>query len=351
MRRSILDKPESVEDILETGVLNNWYLVSRDNAVDTGPVPLKRLNRDIVLWRDEARQLHCVEDYCPHRGAKLSVGRVCDGVLACAYHGVRVNGRGEIVAVPTSPNDPVVGQKVIRHYPVQEAHGAIWVYFADDQSADEEPPELIFPNEFNTGEWTGFIDIREFECNYQLVRDNQLDPIHGSFLHAGTHALSRGNQEGDLGYKKTKDGFVVWRKYQEGVNLDRTEVFCYPGSGYWAMTDVPYPQNEGGGPVRLFRYPTPIDRENVLVWNYRLRQASGWQRDVWRFLYRNRVYERGITVLEQDRIALATIPVDAREREYLLQLDIGVSHIRRMYKQEAEKQFKAMSGLASVAAE
>ena len=105
----------SVEEILETGVLDTWYLVARDSEIDTGPVGLTRLSRDIVLWRDPDRKLHCVEDFCPHRGAKLSLGMVCDGNVACAYHGVQVNGAGEIAAVPTESNSPCIGQKAKRH--------------------------------------------------------------------------------------------------------------------------------------------------------------------------------------------------------------------------------------------
>lgn len=345
----VTEQPSSVEDILETGLLDNWYLVARDTDVDTGPVPLTRLNRDIVLWRDEERRLLCVDDCCPHRGAKLSVGRVCDGNIACAYHGVQINGKGEFAAIPTEPQSPFIGQKAIRHYPVQEAHGAIWVYFGIDD--DAEPPVLRFPDEFYTREWSGFVDIRPFECNYRLVRDNQLDPIHGSFLHAGTHALDWGETAGDLGFERTEHGFVVYREYQQNVNLDRTEVFRFEGSGFWAVTDLPFKEREGGGTVRLFRCPTPIDRENTLVYNYRLQKRTGWERDIWRFLYKNRVSARGAEVLEQDRVVLATIPRDVDQRETLLQLDIGISHIRRLYRKEAEEQFEKIRGVGSAATE
>ena len=144
---------------------------------------------------------------------------------------------------------------------------------------------------------------------------------------------------------------MVWRKYQQGVNLDRTEVFRYEGSGFWAVTDLPFQMHEGGGTVRLFRYPTPIDRDNCLVYNYRLQKRTGWERDIWRFMYINRVGGRGAEVLEQDRVALATIPRDASRRELLLQLDLGVAAIRRMYREEAERQFETITGATSAAAE
>ena len=37
---------------------------------------MKALGRNLVLWRDAAGALNCLEDYCPHRGARLSRGEV-----------------------------------------------------------------------------------------------------------------------------------------------------------------------------------------------------------------------------------------------------------------------------------
>jgi phenylpropionate dioxygenase-like ring-hydroxylating dioxygenase large terminal subunit len=343
-----IDTPKSVDDLLEVGLLNQWYLVARDTEVGNKPVALKRLDRDIVLWRDASGKINCLEDFCPHRGARLSLGRVCDGFIACAYHGLQYDGEGVLRATPPTPESPLVGKKLAVSYPCREAHGAIWVYFGDGQGHGEIPP-LLFPDEFESGEWSGFVDIRTFECNWQLVRDNQFDPMHGSFLHVGTHILDAGRKDAELGFERQERGFVVWRKNQQGVNLDRTWLTHFEGSGYWAITDLPYPKKEGGGLGRLFRYPTPIDRRNTLVWNYRMQKMSGWKRDAWRFLYKNRGSDRGVTVLNQDREALVGISVYAGGRENLLQCDVGVANIRRLYRQAAEQQFAALTRQASAA--
>jgi phenylpropionate dioxygenase-like ring-hydroxylating dioxygenase large terminal subunit len=332
--------------MLKTGLLNQWYLVCRDTEVGSKPLGLKRLNRNIVIWRDKQSRLQAVEDFCPHRGAKLSLGHVCDGDIACEYHGVQVNGQGTVTATPPTPVSPMVGKKLVRSYPIQERHGAVWVYFSNGRDDSETPP-LRFPDEFESGEWSGFVDIRPFNCNWQLLRDNQFDPIHGSYLHVGTHILDGGKKEAELAFENREDGFVIWRKNQQGVNLDKTWLKHLPGSGLWAIADLPYPRKEGGGLGRLFRFPTPIDAENTLVWNYRMQKMSGWKRDVWRFLYKAHGSARGAFVLEQDRVALEGIPDDAMEHEQLLACDIGVSRIRRIYRQEAERQFKT----AAVAAE
>ncbi len=107
-----------------------------------------------------------------------------------------------------------------------------------------EVPPIQFPEEYNSEEWSGFIDIRQWNCNWQLVRDNQFDPIHGSYLHTGTHILSGGKKEAEMGFERTNLGFIVWRKNQQGVNLDKTWLNYFPGSGFWAITDLPYPRKE-----------------------------------------------------------------------------------------------------------
>jgi phenylpropionate dioxygenase-like ring-hydroxylating dioxygenase large terminal subunit len=333
--------PETTDELLETGLLDSWYLVCRDVEIGTKPIGLKRLNRNIVLWRNREGKVEAVDDFCPHRGAKLSLGHVCDGEIACEYHGVQVNGKGVVTATPPQPDSGMVGRKLLTSYPAEERHGGIWLYFSLGDR-DEEPPPLRFPDEFESGEWQGFLDMREFGCNWQLVRDNQFDPVHGSYLHVGTHALQAGQKAADMGYEKTERGFVVWRKNQQGVNLDKTWLEYYDHSGFWAISDIPYPKKECGGLGRLFRYPTPIDRQNTLVWNYRMMRHQGWKRDAWRFLYRNRASDHGAVVLEQDRVALGAIEFEPWQKETLLQCDIGVSHIRRLYRAKAEEQLKAV---------
>lgn len=342
--------PASVEDLLETGLLNQWYLIARDTDIGNTPVALKRLNRNLVAWRGTDGRVRAVNDFCPHRGARLSLGTVTNGEITCAYHGLQISGEGVVVATPPTPNSPCVGQKMVFSYPCQERYGAVWAYFSDGLE-DGPVPELRFPDEFASGEWSGFVDIREFKANWQFIRDNQFDPVHGSYLHSGTHALSWGRKDAEMGFERTERGFVVWRTNQQGVNLDKTWLEHFPGSGFWAISDIPYPRKEGGGFAlgRLFRYPTPIDREHTLVWNYRMEPLTGWKRDVWRFLYRNRASARGAIVMQQDADALTTIPMDAVADENLLQCDVGVANIRRLYRDEARRQFERVHRIPVVA--
>ena len=54
---------------------------------------IKALGRELVVWRGADGQVRCLEDRCPHRGARISLGGVSDSDLACRYHGVTLDGR------------------------------------------------------------------------------------------------------------------------------------------------------------------------------------------------------------------------------------------------------------------
>ena len=72
-----------------------------------------------------------------------------------------------------------------------------------------------------------------------------------------------------------------------------------------------------------------------------LRKLSGWQRDTWRFLYKNRLEARHWTVLEQDRVMLEAMEPDANRREHLYEHDVGLSRLRRHKQSLAQKQIAA----------
>lgn len=90
----------AVEDRLSRGLLGQWYLAACSVQVrHNAPYGVKIAGEQVVLWRGSDGLVRCVEDFCPHRGAKLSLGVVMDKDLSCRYHGVTVDGTGTIVRV------------------------------------------------------------------------------------------------------------------------------------------------------------------------------------------------------------------------------------------------------------
>ena len=331
------------DDLLRTGLLDMWYVVASSNDITDRPVAFKRLGRNLVLWRDDAGAVHVLEDYCPHRGAPLSLGRMLDGRISCAYHGFEIDAAGVIANVPATPDCPLVGRHAVRVYPVREIAGAIYVYFSDTPNV--APPEPVIPEELTSPEWSSFLFTTEWNCNWQIALDNRVDPIHGSFLHAGSFTLGYGRQDSLLKVTPTTHGFTTERDNQRGVNIDWHEAEFRPGNIMWVRTDIPYPPSVGGGSFRINGHSTPIDESSTFVWFFRSRKISGWQRDLWRFLYINRLEAHATRVVEQDRVLLEALSLETRTSEQLAQSDIAVGRMRRLLREEADRQVAARTSL------
>ena len=129
-----------VETLLTNGLMNMWYPVLPSWSVHSEPVGITRLSRNIALWRDNNGKVNAVEDRCPHRGARLSLGWNLGSRLACWYHGVEVNGRGVVENVPAAEKASIEGKRCVPSYPVKEIEGAIFLYFGDE--IHQDPSDL-----------------------------------------------------------------------------------------------------------------------------------------------------------------------------------------------------------------
>ncbi len=73
--------------------------VDKPHAVQVG-------EQGVVLFRDGKGQVRALEDRCPHRRVPLSLGKVIDGNLRCAYHGWTFEGEhGRCVKIPNLDAD------------------------------------------------------------------------------------------------------------------------------------------------------------------------------------------------------------------------------------------------------
>jgi phenylpropionate dioxygenase-like ring-hydroxylating dioxygenase large terminal subunit len=256
-----------------------------------------------------------------------------------------VSGEGIIAAVPAFPSCPLVGRTAVRSYAAVEQSGCIWAYFGEG-----EPIPFDIPEDLRDGSWTGFLMTETWDCSYQYVYDNLADPMHGSYLHAQSATLAWGSKEDRLRLEKTDRGFIVAREGQQGVNFDWSE-FVDSGA-YWFRIDIPYPAKAGpGGPFRVIAFVTPLDTAHCQVFFWRLRRVEGWQRDMWRFLFKARWEERHHVVVAQDRAILEAMPKEAKPREMLYQHDIGVAQLRRILRKAAHDQLAADLPTASTSSD
>ncbi len=343
------DMKDRIEERVNQGLRGQWYAVAKSVQVKADkPHGVKALGEHIVLWRDRAGKVHAIEDYCPHRGARLSRGEVHGDHVACRYHGVVVDGGGTIVQVPAMPDCALEGRRALTSYAVVEGNDAIFLYFPSAERPEPTPFEWLF--EFDHPEWTGFLCASPWACNYRYALDNLADPMHGAYLHAKSFTLAFGAKQDTMKLDKTDTGFVVSRVEQHGKNFDWTEMVFGPAT--WCRLDIPYPAAAGpGSDMRILGTVLPVDEHNCIVFFWRMRQVTGLERESWRFLYRIALEERHWNVLEQDREMLSAMPDDARKREMLYQHDIGVSRIRQILTRAAKSEIAAEDAAAVKAAE
>ena len=333
--------PEDIEKRVALGPLNRWWPVAASWMITDTPRGLTRLGEQIAVWRDKDGTVHCIEDRCPHRGARLSMGWNLGDRLACWYHGVEVGADGVVIDVPAVAQCPMVGDKLVKSYPCFESMGGIFVWFGDE--FHEEPEEFVFPEEFESDEWSAMLCTAHWKYNWTFAVDNVMDPMHGSYLHAISHSMAEGDTEAKMQLDKTETGFVFGKSDQRDVNFDWIE-FGDTGAFWLRVSPLPYRQEAGpGGNFGIMGFVTPIDEENCRVFFWRTRKVSGWQRDVWKFMYRNRLETLHWDVLEQDRVVLEGMASGARDKEFLYQHDTGLARVRRILSKEAEAQLAAVA--------
>lgn len=328
--------------ILNTGIRNLWHPVAASWQVKNAPVGLTRLGERIALWRDADGQVHAIEDRCPHRGARMSLGWNLGDRLACWYHGVELDMGGVVRSVPAINNCTLEGKKCVRSYPVQERAGAIFLWFGIDP--DVAPGPLELPAEVEGDEWSRFLCVSNWKVNYRYAVDNVMDPMHGAYLHAVSHSMAYGDKQAEMRVRKTPTGLIFEKTNQQGVNFDWVELA--DTGGLWLRLSIPYRKKYGpGGSFFIVGFATPVDDHNCQVYFWRCRKVSGWQRDTWRFFYRNRLEGLHWAVLEQDRVVLEELPRDARNQEFLYEHDVGLARVRRMLETRAQEQARALLAL------
>lgn len=178
--------------------IKQWYPIAVIEFLDPSrPQALQLLGKDVVIWRDSAKQWHCFADACPHRLAPLSEGRVePDGTLLCAYHAWRFDAQGHCVRIPQSKDAQTEAshcanpKSCAQVYPTQERQGLLWVWAESGDAAQLESqtrsPRLIPELEVKSDHIVKlFWNIRDLPYGWDFFMENVADPAHVPVSHHG----------------------------------------------------------------------------------------------------------------------------------------------------------------------
>ncbi len=159
-----------------------WYVACLSTTLKRKPLAVTLLGTPMVLFRDGDGEPHAVLDRCPHRNVPLSLGRVVDGELECAYHGWRFSGAGQCTRVPGLVDQSESRARTVASWPVREQQGLIWVYGDSSEQPSSEPYRFPYVDD---DAFHVVYDQLEGQGTLHAVADNALDVPHTSFLHGG----------------------------------------------------------------------------------------------------------------------------------------------------------------------
>ncbi|MGH6827701.1 MAG: Rieske 2Fe-2S domain-containing protein [Rhizomicrobium sp.] len=163
-----------------------WYMPALASSLSPGRMRRDMLLGDpVLLGRMKDGTAFALRDICPHRGVPLSAGRILtENTVECPYHGWRFKADGVCAVIPSLAEgqdfDP--GKIRVRHYPLREQDGLIWIYMAaKDEAPRREPPRVPCPARENPiPRWR---EEQLFPCGVDHAAIGLMDPAHGPYVH------------------------------------------------------------------------------------------------------------------------------------------------------------------------
>lgn len=195
---------------MDVRLQQHWYVACLSDDL-RGKRPLARtvVGVRMALFRDEDGRAAAVVDRCPHRNAPLSIGKICDGQLQCAYHGWRFDGSGACRAVPG-----LVGEDANRRsrqvgaFRTVEQDGFVWVLPVDPGALDGGNAPAR-PFRFPHVDQAGYTTVRRslsVTAGLHAALENALDVPHTAFLHGGLFRGGRPPVDIEVVVRHTADG-------------------------------------------------------------------------------------------------------------------------------------------------
>lgn len=158
-----------------------WHPVAFSQEVADRPFAASLLDVDLVLYR-HAAGVTVALDRCANRSVPLSRGSLKAQTLACSMHGLRFDGTGRYVAIPSAGEGMRMPDRLrLRTFPSLERYGIVWTCLSGE-------PRWPLP------EWPAFeVPGRAFytasdtwQASALRHVENFNDIAHFAWAHAGT---------------------------------------------------------------------------------------------------------------------------------------------------------------------
>ena len=321
-------------------IYNMWYaILDSKEARNNKPLFAKRLDKNLVLWRDDSGNICCIDDKCCHRGASLSSGHVYKDNIICPFHGFEYDKTGKVSVIPANGRKTEVAKHYhVESYIVKEAYGFIWFWYGDKDKVNDN---IAFPENLKDKKFS-YMTIRdEWNINYTRCIENQLDVVHLPFVHYNT--IGKGD-------KTVVNGPIVeiendTMKFYVNNVLDKGQKFLT--SSELKKEDLKYflyfyfPntwQNYIFEKMRVFGVFAPVDDKNTIIYMRFYQKIVNIP--ILRFIINLIGKKFSDMILKQDKNVVKTQPNEATyigmPEEKLIQGDMPII-IYRKHREELKK--------------
>jgi phenylpropionate dioxygenase-like ring-hydroxylating dioxygenase large terminal subunit len=246
---------------------NRWYAVLESREVRAGSLlGVTRMGERLVFARDASGRAMCLRDRCAHRGAALSLGRLCGDQVECPFHGFQYDSTGRGRLIPANgKNSPVPERFRVVSYPCAEKHGFLFIWWGE-APAQGEP---YFFEDID-GDFSYATAVDPWDTHYSRAIENQLDVVHLPFVHADT--IGRGNAtlvNGPVVERPSEDHILVrpFNAVDTGQVPLRAEDIAPPHPAFHVEFHFPNLwQNWIAEKVRIVIAFVPVDAEHALLY-------------------------------------------------------------------------------------
>ena len=308
-------------------LLKDWYVICRKDEIEENKILLKYVfDQEIIIWKKKER-IMAWENLCIHRGSRLSLGSIKNGILKCAYHGWEYNQDAQCVKIPSQPDIKIPKKACVKSYKVIEKMNMVWINLSKDTN------DFVNIKEFNESNFN-HVASGPYIMNASAPRaiENFLDVAHFPFVHENHLGVKDKPMIDDYDVVSSNKGIhasnvKIFQPNPDGTNKSGEVIYDYHvHSPFVASLGKDVSKNER---FVLVFYVTPISETESMIYTLTLMNFGKLDDKIVRD-YQDFITAQDVPIVESQRPEL--LPMDLQEELSIRSDKISIAYRRYLKK-------------------
>ena len=308
-------------------LLKDWYVICRKDEIDENKILLKYVfDQEIIIWKKKER-IMAWENLCIHRGSRLSLGSIKNGILKCAYHGWEYNQDAQCVKIPSQPDIKIPKKACVKSYKVIEKMNMVWI------NLSKEANDFVNIKEFNESNFN-HVASGPYIMNASAPRaiENFLDVAHFPFVHENHLGVKDKPMIDDYDVVSSNKGIhasnvKIFQPNPDGTNKSGEVIYDYHvHSPFVASLGKDVSKKER---FVLVFYVTPISETKSMIYTLTLMNFGKLDDKIVRD-YQDFITAQDVPIVESQRPEL--LPMDLQEELSIRSDKISIAYRRYLKK-------------------